>query len=70
MHLETELRRGTIEWTAMIESFILTFSFESGSKCLGKELQDIQEVIFDNTNPNLECAFPTWDAQMKDNVNC
>ena len=68
--METELQRETNEGISPTDSFILTFSFESGFECLGKALQDIQEVIFDTTKPKVECALPTWDVKMKDIVNC
>ena len=41
-YLETELRRGTNEWNMLTESFLLTFSFEIGFRCLNEALKDIQ----------------------------
>ena len=37
-YLETELRRGTSEWSALVDSFILTFSFEGGLETVGQAL--------------------------------
>ena len=61
-YVEIELRRGTSEWSALIDSFLLTFSFESGFANIGQALHNIQEVIFDSTNPIIECAPLAWDA--------
>ena len=68
-YLDIELCQGTSEQFALMESFILTFSFESVFDKIGKELHNIQELIFDATKPTIECAQLAWDAQMKDIVN-
>ena len=67
-YLEIELHRGNSECSTLMESFILTFKFESGFVKIGKSLHDIQEVIFDTTKPMVKCALPAWDGQMKDIV--
>ena len=46
-YIETELRHGTVEWVALKEIFIWTFSFESGFHCIDEALKDIRDAIFD-----------------------
>ena len=60
-YLETDLHRGTSEWPTLIESFILTFSFESWFETIGQVLHNIQEVIFYSTKHVIDCAPPAWD---------
>ena len=41
-YTETELRKGTISWPIMIESFLLTFSFESKYPSIDQALKIIK----------------------------
>ena len=65
-YLEVELRRGTMEWSAVREKFVLNFSFESRFPCINTTLHTIQDVVFDMLEKPEKWALPTCDAQMKD----
>ena len=45
-YLETELRHGTMNWTYLVEEFILTFNFEYDCSCIDSTRQVIKENIF------------------------
>src|SRR5277367_1396628 len=47
-YTETKLCRGTITWPHMIDSFILTFSFESDFPSIDHALQIIRTKIFED----------------------
>ena len=69
-YLEMELRRWTLNWVIMSESFQLTFGMAGGSEGLDEALQDIEALLFDDSRPQIECVAPSWEAQMEDIIKC
>lgn len=53
----------------MSDSFLSTFGQDGGSKELDEALQDIEEIIFDDSLPHIECGVPAWKAWMQDISN-
>ena len=47
-YTETELRKGTTTWPLMIDSFLLTFAFESEYPGVDQDLQVIKSKIFED----------------------
>ena len=68
-YTETELRRGTITWPLMIESFQLTFSFESEHPSIDQGLNCIRNKTF-GQSPLPEYSQPDWAVQMEHALEC
>ena len=58
-YMETELRRGTITWPLMIDSFLLTFTFESEYPSIDQALDIIKTKIFDDCTQSVS-AQSDW----------
>ena len=53
-YTNTELRRGTITWPVVIDSFLLTFTFEYEYPSIDQALDIIKNKIFD------DCTLPVY----------
>ena len=58
-YTETELRKGTTTWPLMIDSFLLTFAFESEYPKVDQALQVIKSKIFEDCTISVQ-AQPEW----------
>ena len=68
-YTETELRRGTITWPLMIDSFELTFSFESEYPSINQALDIIKTKIFEDYTLSVHTQ-PEWAIQLEDALKC
>ena len=68
-YTETELRRGTITWPVMIDSFLLTFTFESEYPSIDQALKIIKTKMFDDCILPVY-AQPDWAIQLEHALEC
>ena len=68
-YTETELRKGTITWPLLIDSFLLTFSFESEYPNIDQALEIIKVKIFEGSTLSVQTQ-PEWAIQLEDALEC
>ena len=68
-YTETELHKGTTTWPLLIDSFLLTFTFESECPSVDKALDVIKIKIFEDYSLSVHTQ-PEWAIQLEDALEC
>ena len=68
-YTKIELCKGTTTWPLMIDSFLLTFAFESEYPSVDQALQVIKSKIFEDCTISVS-AQPEWAIQLKEALEC
>ena len=63
-HLETMMKHGTMNWTELVEGFLLTFNFENDWSCIDEALKAVKTGIFKTTTV-LSCMPLDWTTHFQ-----
>ena len=68
-YTEIELRKGTTTWPLMIDSFLLTFTFESKYPNVDQALDIIKTKILEDCTPSVQTQSE-WSVQLTEALEC
>ena len=68
-YIETELHKGMITWPLLVDSFLLTFAFESEYPNVDQALDVIKIKIFEYCSLSVQTQ-PKWAILLEDALEC
>ena len=63
-YLDADLLQCTLHWETMRDDFLGTFRLIGRTEALDEALQDIDGLLFDESDPLVEYGETTWDTHM------